>query len=299
MELAESSVPNRNGSVMRTPSTGDRLLKRRRGPESNVLAIGKRSTAVTRTVVVLFVAYFELGLFRSAAKHCKWPTHPSQRTTPFKVFVGADPQLIDYESSYPDRTSLLRRLTVIVTDLYAAKSWTSVMHHARPDAIVWLGDLLDAGRSIAQSPDPTAYSTQAHRFHSIFPLPPRTRKSSTIILPGNHDMSIYDGQGHDPFERHFGPTHAVKDWSGWQIVAIDSVALLAGSQQERQWISDIPGELSFKTLSSASVAITSRRLNDGSSCRPERAKHHLLARADRALQLGGTNKRQESARLAV
>lgn len=271
---------------MRVPSTGDKLpLSTRRGTRrARVVAVGPRSSAVARVVVVAIVFYCEVWAFRRAASRCEWADTGQDAV---RLLVGADPQLIDYATSYPQRNALLRWLTVVLTDVYAKKSWRWAVYESKPDAIVWLGDLLDAGRSFVATNERT-YAKEAHRFHSVFPVPLDEhldrRTVPLIVVPGNHDVSIYTGDGINAFERYFGQAHSVHSMAGWEIVAIDAVSLVAGSQQERDWIVGLP--------STHHSLHRFRRLTAGDASRARQAEDTVDARA--AVQARGHRLRTEA-----
>jgi hypothetical protein len=65
---------------------------------------------------------------------------------PIHVLLIADPQIID-QYSYPSRGPLLSWLTRLVVDLNLRKNWHASLQH-KPDAIVFLGDMMDNGRYI-------------------------------------------------------------------------------------------------------------------------------------------------------
>jgi hypothetical protein len=60
--------------------------------------------------------------------------------------VVADPQIIDHRS-YPDRGFLLKALSQFIIDLNLRRSWRSTIGRLQPDAVVFLGDLMDNGRA--------------------------------------------------------------------------------------------------------------------------------------------------------
>ncbi|BGP18748.1 hypothetical protein JCM10213_003053 [Rhodosporidiobolus nylandii] len=170
---------------------------------------------------------------------------------PFHVLVAADPQLLDMRS-YPGRSWILRKLGVWISDLYARKGWRAVMRSRGTggtgvDAVVWLGDLMDGG---VEAVDAKEHSSYIHRFHTIFPLPrasissfsPLSLTSSwssslvppipSIVLPGNHDLGLHlpsaslASYHRERFADVFGPTWGEREWNGWRIVWVDSMALL-------------------------------------------------------------------------
>ena len=53
-------------------------------------------------------------------------------------------QLLDLRS-FPDRSLLRRYASIWTTDNYARKAWRMVLRHHKPDAVFFLGDLLDSG----------------------------------------------------------------------------------------------------------------------------------------------------------
>ena len=56
----------------------------------------------------------------------------------------ANPQIID-DYSY-GRTGILQKITEVYTDMYMRKNWINLQHIFDPDAVIFLGDLMDGGR---------------------------------------------------------------------------------------------------------------------------------------------------------
>ncbi|GAA5892964.1 hypothetical protein JCM8208_004137 [Rhodotorula glutinis] len=190
--------------------------------------------------------------------------HGDRRGAPFHVLVVADPQLLDMQS-YPGRNWALRWLGVRISDAYARKAWTVVTRLSRGksgggvDAVVWLGDLLDSGVDTVDQRD---YASLVHRFHLLFPLPrastssfstlsSRAASSSSlvppipsIIVPGNHDLGLHRSStslaayGRERFRDAFGPTWGLREWNGWEVAWIDSMALL----EDEFWETDGGGQ---------------------------------------------------------
>ncbi|GAA5855931.1 hypothetical protein JCM9279_005552 [Rhodotorula babjevae] len=190
--------------------------------------------------------------------------HGDRRGAPFHVLVVADPQLLDMQS-YPGRNWALRWLGVRISDAYARKAWTVVTRLSRGksgggvDAVVWLGDLLDSG---VDTVDQREYASLVHRFHLLFPLPrastssfstlsSRAASSSSlvppipsIIVPGNHDLGLHRSStslaayGRERFRDAFGPTWGLREWNGWEVAWIDSMALL----EDEFWETDGGGQ---------------------------------------------------------
>ncbi|KAK4046867.1 hypothetical protein OIV83_005763 [Microbotryomycetes sp. JL201] len=177
---------------------------------------------------------------------------------PFHVLIVSDPQLLDMRS-YPGRAKILKWLGMKVTDMYARKSWKFVTNSRGPagglDGIVWLGDLLDSG---VESVDQAEHSHYVHRFHTTFPLPRQHIAKSidsslhppipTIYMPGNHDLGLHlesnalMSWARERFQEAFGPTQGQREWGGWDVVWVDSMALLeeglAGTEA-KAWIEKV------------------------------------------------------------
>lgn len=58
--------------------------------------------------------------------------------------IVADPQILDHRS-YPGRGAFLTWLSRIIVDLNLRKNWW-VATSKKPDAVVFLGDMMDGGR---------------------------------------------------------------------------------------------------------------------------------------------------------
>lgn len=80
-----------------------------------------------------------------------------------------------------------------------------------------------------------------HRFNTLFPLPRQPSTSLTphlsapipsILLPGNHDLGLHlaspalASYARERFTDSFGATSGEKEWGGWSVVWVDSMALL-------------------------------------------------------------------------
>ncbi|KAM0792674.1 hypothetical protein ACM66B_002454 [Microbotryomycetes sp. NB124-2] len=177
---------------------------------------------------------------------------------PFHVLVVSDPQLLDMRS-YPGRNKILKWLGIKVTNMYARKSWSFVTRSKGQmggvDGIVWLGDLLDSG---VESVDQAEHSHYVHRFHTTFPLPRQHIAKSidsslhppipTIYMPGNHDLGLHLESDalmsweRERFQEAFGPTQGQREWGGWDVVWVDSMALLeqgVAGNEAKAWIDKV------------------------------------------------------------
>jgi len=135
---------------------------------------------------ILATIWYELGIFFSSVRHCNWPdsalsTSLAQGDSPpSHVLLIADPQILDHRS-YPERGPYLTYLTRVVVDLNLRKNWWAALLK-RPDAIVFLGDMMDGGRFNMSDDE---YEQYYRRFQSIFSIPSGV---PTYFIPGNHDI---------------------------------------------------------------------------------------------------------------
>lgn len=115
----------------------------------------------------------------------------------------ADPQLVD-NHTYPSYGSLALGITKHTSDVYLRRNYRALSKALRPDSIVFLGDLLDNGRSSQDA----YYMREVSRFRSIFRDYNGIGKDSIITsLPGNHDVGWKNGvklSSVKRFESNFG-----------------------------------------------------------------------------------------------
>jgi ethanolamine phosphate phosphodiesterase len=120
---------------------------------------------------VFIIIWFEYGTFTASVRSCKWPDETlhtvrlffrlplsnliqpksghdvkSVHAKPSHVLLVADPQIVD-RRSYPSRGLLSTYLTRLIVDLNLRKNWR-VAINKQPDAVVFLGDMMDNGRGV-------------------------------------------------------------------------------------------------------------------------------------------------------
>ncbi|KAK4702764.1 ethanolamine phosphate phosphodiesterase, partial [Phenoliferia sp. Uapishka_3] len=230
------------------------VSRRRRSANSPLLPFP--IIVLLRSLIVILLLWYELGTFWWSTTSCTWDDSPSFSSShhsigdaestvgkaPFHALILADPQLLDMRS-YPGRNWLARWLGVKVTNAYARKAWRFVVRSKGgnglgADGVVWLGDLLDGG---VESVEPAEHASYVHRFNKMFPLPRQPSPSLTptlsspipsILLPGNHDLGLHlpstslASYARERFTESFGPTSGEREWGGWSVVWVDSMALL-------------------------------------------------------------------------
>ncbi|VDB95220.1 unnamed protein product [Peniophora sp. CBMAI 1063] len=186
-----------------------------------------------RIVWVLIVLWLELGTYYWSTIDCIWPDEPLSGTNPAHVLLIADPQVLD-ENSYPDRGPILMALSQAVVDLQLRKAWRTALA-TRPDAVVFLGDMLDNGR--AERGD-TEYRKYVDKFNRMF-SDTRGRKLPRYYIPGNHDVWL---GGDDPlsqlarsrYQTYFGPLNSHATIGGHALVFIDAPHLVEDDATQRR-----------------------------------------------------------------
>ncbi|KAF9012455.1 Metallo-dependent phosphatase-like protein [Cyathus striatus] len=139
---------------------------------------------------VFLTFWCEIGIFYHSAWKCNWPDSEfskleaptTQDELPYHILLVADPQILD-ERSYPGRPAFATYLSRLVTDLNLRKSWRMAIRK-EPDAVVFLGDMMDGGRS--DIPD-DEYEQYHARFRNIFP---QDSDIPQLFIPGNHDTGL-------------------------------------------------------------------------------------------------------------
>ncbi|OSD03988.1 Metallo-dependent phosphatase [Trametes coccinea BRFM310] len=184
-----------------------------------------------RLVWLFTIAWYELGTFYHHTSSCPWPDEPLSHSgttvaRPTHVLLVADPQILDHRS-YPDRPPWLMRLSQFIVDLNLRKSWRATLRR-RPDAVVFLGDMMDNGR--LDMPD-EEYNRYVRRFRSIVAADDRLPK---YYIPGNHDVGLGSSSPTYRFSEHalerylsnFGPLNQRISISNHTVLLIDAPGLV-------------------------------------------------------------------------
>ncbi|GFR99648.1 metallophosphoesterase 1 [Elysia marginata] len=132
------------------------------------------------------------------------------------VLFVADPQLIGIQDEMGFPVGSIARWD---SDRYLRSSFSRAYQHARPDVIVFLGDLLDEGSKASKS----EYLSYVERFNNIFY---ETKFCKRVIIPGDNDIG---GEGADlrtpfkvaRFERHFEAIEGVENYLFVDFIKLD------------------------------------------------------------------------------
>ncbi|VEU21909.1 DEKNAAC102937 [Brettanomyces naardenensis] len=141
------------------------------------------------------------------------------------MLLVADPQLID-NHTYPTYNHFALKVSKFTVDNYIYKNYWELVNHLKPDAIVFLGDLLDNGRESSDK----YYEHEFDRFNKIFrPKETRERNIDVIMnVPGNHDIgfgSSVISHSVDRFKDHFGQPNQIITKYNHDLISIDTISL--------------------------------------------------------------------------
>ena len=89
---------------------------------------------------------------------------------PSHILLVADPQILDHRS-YPERGPYLTYLTRIIVDLNLRKNWRAALRK-KPDAVVFLGDMMDGGRFAMSSAECVPFIVYADELAPTLLHPP-------------------------------------------------------------------------------------------------------------------------------
>ncbi|KAG7847907.1 hypothetical protein KL941_002086 [Ogataea angusta] len=140
--------------------------------------------------------------------------------TDYHVLLVADPQLVD-NHTYPGRPWPLLKLSQVTADDYMRRNYRSLLTHLRPEAVFFLGDLMDNGRSSSDE----FYARELERFKRVFA--PGTTETLTLV-PGNHDIGYGDGvrlPSLQRFETFFGKPNQRIARKGHELIFLDTISL--------------------------------------------------------------------------
>ncbi|RUS22437.1 Metallo-dependent phosphatase-like protein [Endogone sp. FLAS-F59071] len=199
-----------------------------------ILAIKRNPTGLLKLLWLIALLTGEILVFHAATWPCPWPEHTSWRsiaphTQPYHIALVADPQITDqYSYGY---SGVLEYLLEFYTDLYMSKNWRRLNRALRPDAIFFLGDLMDGGREWSEE---TRWVAEYKRFMSLFrPLYPET--TSIYYMAGNHDIGFGEGvRGGvlERFKQYFNTRTSYEVSLGnHSFVILDTVSLSSHSQE--------------------------------------------------------------------
>ncbi|KAI8581236.1 hypothetical protein K450DRAFT_233773 [Umbelopsis ramanniana AG] len=225
---------------------------------------GKRSPPLLFALKVIWLLSIftgeYLGFWKASHDCAPWPKSPSwnirssasrqelshndhrqidSTARPYNIMIIGDPQLTD-KYSY-GRKGVIQWITEFYSDQYMRRNWKKLNRKLRPDAVVFLGDLMDGGR---EWPDDREWKEEVNRFKALFK--PLDSSTKVLYMAGNHDVGFGDGIRADivnRFKGEFGDTSYELFLDSHSIVVIDSVSMSSSDpnihQQPRDFVREI------------------------------------------------------------
>ncbi|KAH9813423.1 Metallo-dependent phosphatase-like protein [Melampsora americana] len=206
-----------------------------------------RTILILRFTWILTLFYAEWFQFYNQISSCQWPSIPSDEAQPdlipnqFNLLIIADPQLPSIPYSYPTRPYLLQAISIQIINQFIRKSWRLLIRIRKPDAIIFLGDLLDGGVATV---DQSEYEAYLRTFRHTFPIPDSLTESDRVIhLAGNHDLGLApwtnssnSNLARERFTQNFQPgkLSGHTEWGNHSIIWIDAIGLIEEEKLRRQ-----------------------------------------------------------------
>jgi hypothetical protein len=137
-----------------------------------------------RWLWVFFILWYELGIYYANVSSCSWPTVGPTTEKATHLLLLSDTQFTN--APYGRNIAHPKTWRRFLSDLNLRKNWR-VTSRLKPDAVVFLGDMLASGRTFKSAKE-FGYAVQL--FKSVFTLP----GVPTYFIPGNTDVSLGMGK---------------------------------------------------------------------------------------------------------
>ncbi|KAF8893996.1 Metallo-dependent phosphatase-like protein [Infundibulicybe gibba] len=199
-----------------------------------MLIRGRALVQILRGIWAIVIVWYELGVFVSSARTCQWPglnlpsTELPASITPAHILIVADPQILD-KNSYPGRAVILTYISQLIVDLNIRKNWRAALLK-KPDAVVFLGDMMDGGRNLMSDLE---YEKYHQRFKRIFAIDPAV---PLYFIPGNHDVglrssAVFSPDARDRYASHFGKSNYEVHLADHSLVFLDGPGVVEEDYQ--------------------------------------------------------------------
>ncbi|KIL68825.1 hypothetical protein M378DRAFT_70399 [Amanita muscaria Koide BX008] len=202
-----------------------------------------------RVFWIAIVVWYELGTYYFTLFSCRWPNLGANTEPPSHVLLLSDTQVPATVTSYSRFVGKTLAWQRFLAYINLRKSWR-VASWFKPQAVVFLGDMLAAGKTIRSAKE---YEQAVQRFKSIFALPGIPQ----YYIPGNTDISLGMGRKHSRdvkafFSQSFGPLNQVFSIQNHTFVALDAPGLVdedyhraAQGIEYDDWSSSADGPVTF------------------------------------------------------
>ncbi|KAJ3413088.1 hypothetical protein HDV05_008542 [Chytridiales sp. JEL 0842] len=121
---------------------------------------------------------------------------------------------------------ILLSLTQFYSDIYMKRNFKLLTSSMKPDAVVFLGDIMDGGREWT---DDSIFDAELQRLENVFPLDKMNLKG--YYIAGNHDIGFGKHvvpHAYERFVKVFGPENHRFSIANHTFLALDTISLSSG-----------------------------------------------------------------------
>ncbi|KAI9453151.1 hypothetical protein BJY52DRAFT_861070 [Lactarius psammicola] len=183
--------------------------------------------AALRCAWLSLVFWAEIGVFLYILTACRWPVPRAVRDLTTRVLLVADAQVPDPRALAHTESRLgMGYFNELSHEVYVRRAWRAT-RLLRPHVVLFLGDMLETGRSIRSDDEFAAY---VEHFKSFFlrPLEPGVK---VRYIPGNADVglgvsSAFSKHVRQRYERHFGRANQLLSTANHSLVLLDAPGIV-------------------------------------------------------------------------
>ncbi|XP_062593192.1 uncharacterized protein LOC134254673 [Saccostrea cucullata] len=180
---------------------------------------GKRWTPLQFSLIVLICLVLFNEYFIYVFQTMRWPAMPDvnrEDGSSVVILLVADPQIQGYQTEGVWIGPYARW----DADSYLKKTFSFAAAHAKPDVVIFLGDLMDEGSRATHD----EYRDTYYRFHNIFSNFPSAKR---IYIPGDNDVGgefrdFRTPEKVDRFVKHFEQVDGIVQHKFIDFIKIDT-----------------------------------------------------------------------------
>ncbi|KAI0812590.1 Metallo-dependent phosphatase-like protein [Irpex lacteus] len=202
-----------------------------------------------RITWLLAVLWYEYGVFKYSIAYCGWGDKQLAKSTskPHHVLLLTDPQV---RTSLSSERGLFKPLRQWLYHEALRKNW-AYAKSLRPNSVVFLGDIFDAGQKIKKEEE---YTEAVSHFLRIFSA---REEVETYYVPGNEDVGLNllansSPQARDRYFKYFGPANRKVSIHNHTFVFLDAPLLVEEDYRRatvhkgyEEWKADGAGSVEF------------------------------------------------------
>lgn len=254
-DFEEDFQSDQNEEPKKRSPRSRRRRRRRRGSGGN--GSGVLVPVALGVAVAALVFWREIISYDAATRTCSFPRPTSATASVLRMAVLADARVVD---AGPTR-HLTGALAEFRGDLHLRKLYRRLHAEHGPDAVVFLGDLLDVGRRTADDADPRspAWSRLVARWQATFAdssaAASRRPGKDFVLVAACGERDVGSTAADVPrraarFAESFGELHAVSRAKDFDLVRICAPAIVHGDPKQRSLAAKVLAGLN-KSLAAA------------------------------------------------